>query len=329
MTMENQEPFSKLVDLFNAIDVHEKGIEIVYDYLIKNHTIEDPKSIYQVLGLSLKRLYKIFSVLKDLELVQVYSRPMKVILNDPMTAWEKIVSDKIKQIRLESDEKILNCEEQFKDMVESYNLVPEQPSLPPVEYFNLFGNKEPIDFITSELLGEPTKKIFVSKGLHVKINFIEHLYKLVSSPAYLKKNGYSSLNDVIDKWDKRFSNVSFCVLLSQEYIEETTQKISKIQITPKEIDFLSKQLKVRIDVRVCQNTIGNFIIKDERELLQYSIDPSNTLLGFFISRQKEIIDVFTNKFSEIYSQSIDFSQYYKETKKCTISHAEEIAFALF
>lgn len=327
--MENQDPFSKLVDLFDAIDIHEKGIEIVYDYLINNHTIEDPKSIYQTLGLSLKRIYKIFSVLKDLELVQVYSRPMKVILNDPVTSWEKIVSDKIKQIRIESNEKITNCEMHFKDMVESYNLIPEQPSLPPVEYINILGDREPIDLINNELLGGSIKKIYISKGIRVEVEFIEHLYNLLTSISYRKKSGYSDIDDIIDKWNKGFPSHSFNVLLSEEYLEDTIQKISKTRIDPSELELLAKKLTPQIEVRVSKNTIGNFIIKEDEELLQYSVDPSNKLLGMFVSRQKEIIDVFSNKFAEMYSQSIEISQYFKDKKKPTLSLLEKIAFALF
>ncbi|UYP48531.1 hypothetical protein NEF87_004816 [Candidatus Lokiarchaeum ossiferum] len=327
--MENQNPFSKLVDLFDAIDINEKGIEIVYDYLIKNHTIEDPKSIYQTLGLSLKRIYKIFSVLKDLELVQVYSRPMKVILNDPITSWEKIVSDKIKQIRIESNEKITNCEMQFKSMIDSYNLIPEQPSLPPVEYINILGDNEPIDFINNELLGGPEKNIFISKGLRVKIDFIEHLYSLLSSKAYRKKNGYANFGEILEKWNKDFPNHTFNVLLSEEYLEETILKIAQTKIDPSELKILTEKMNPNIEVRVSQNTIGNFIIKEDEELLQYSVDPSNTLLGAFISRQKEIIDVFSNKFSEMYSQSVEISQFFKDKKKPQLTLLEKIAYALF
>ncbi|MFX0180507.1 MAG: hypothetical protein ACFE78_09965, partial [Candidatus Hodarchaeota archaeon] len=66
-----------LSSLFDAIGVIEKGIEKIYHYLLKNVRIDNLKDVSSQFGLTLKRGYKICSVLNDLELVQIYDRPMK------------------------------------------------------------------------------------------------------------------------------------------------------------------------------------------------------------------------------------------------------------
>ncbi|MHA1522705.1 MAG: hypothetical protein ACTSRK_21275, partial [Promethearchaeota archaeon] len=79
-----------LHDLFEAIDIREKGIEKVYHFLLMNKTIDDPKSIVTTTNLGLKRIYKIFGVLKELGLVKIIDRPMKITINPPIPAWEMI-----------------------------------------------------------------------------------------------------------------------------------------------------------------------------------------------------------------------------------------------
>ena len=103
---KQQQSFSKLIDIFDAIDVHEKGIEQVYHYLLTHQIIEDIKKCSDDLDLPIKRVYKIFSVLKEIALIQVYDRPMKIILNPPLSAWETIISDRIQKMRDQLNEKV-------------------------------------------------------------------------------------------------------------------------------------------------------------------------------------------------------------------------------
>ena len=58
-----------------------------------------------------------------------------------------------------------------------------------------------------------------------------------------------------------------------------------------------------MDIKIHEGAVGNFIVKDNRELYQYSINPSNLLIGMFVSRQQEIIDIFKNKFDEKFEEA--------------------------
>lgn len=82
----NQRTVMDLDELFRLVDVREKGIAQVYEYLLHEHIIEDLQKVSDQLKLTLKRGYKVCSVLRELDLVLVYDRPMKVSLQDPIQA---------------------------------------------------------------------------------------------------------------------------------------------------------------------------------------------------------------------------------------------------
>lgn len=57
--------YLSLSQLFDSIGVIEKGIERIYHYLLINKRIDDLKDVCNQFSLSLKRGYKICSVLSD------------------------------------------------------------------------------------------------------------------------------------------------------------------------------------------------------------------------------------------------------------------------
>ena len=63
----------------------------------------DTKELQKDLDIgSFQRVYKILKVLKDLDLVQTYGRPMKSILNSPVKTWQKIKPKQLYPIHTES-----------------------------------------------------------------------------------------------------------------------------------------------------------------------------------------------------------------------------------
>ena len=76
--------FLSLSTLFDSIGIIEKGIEKIYHFLLQNSRIDNLKDVVAQYDLTLKRGYKICSVLSDLELVQIYDRPMKIHLATPV-----------------------------------------------------------------------------------------------------------------------------------------------------------------------------------------------------------------------------------------------------
>ncbi|MHA1799859.1 MAG: hypothetical protein ACTSVY_15535, partial [Candidatus Helarchaeota archaeon] len=115
-----------LSSLFDALGVIEKGIEKVYHYLLINKRIDNLKDVASQFDLSLKRCYKICSVLNDLELVHIYDRPMKIHLATPvLPIWQKLVNNRIEELTHEFQEKKKRAENALEDFLNKYHLSEE------------------------------------------------------------------------------------------------------------------------------------------------------------------------------------------------------------
>ena len=94
------EEYIHLSNLFSSLGIIEKGIEKIYHHLLEHKRIENLKEVCDKYNLSLKRGYKICSVLSDLELVQIYDRPMKINLTTPLVStWQKLTQRRILELK--------------------------------------------------------------------------------------------------------------------------------------------------------------------------------------------------------------------------------------
>ena len=133
--MEDTE-YLPLSQLFDSIGIIEKGIERIYHYLLLNKRIDNLKEVSNQLNLSLKRGYKICSVLSDLGLVQIYDRPMKIHIATPiMTLWQNIIHKRIEDLQNQFQEKRNKCESALEDFTKQYKME-EQAIQEPVEFIN-------------------------------------------------------------------------------------------------------------------------------------------------------------------------------------------------
>ena len=118
--MENGE-FLPLSYLFDSIGIIEKGIEKIYHYLLLNKRIDNLKEVCDQYGLTLKRGYKICSVLNDLELVQIYDRPMKIhLVGNTISVWQKIINRHIENLTNQLQAKKNKCEMAFDTFMKKY-----------------------------------------------------------------------------------------------------------------------------------------------------------------------------------------------------------------
>ena len=133
--MEDTE-FLPLSQLFDSIGIIEKGIERIYHYLLINKRIDDLKEVCDQFSLSLKRGYKICSVLSDLGLVQIYDRPMKIHIATPIiTLWQNLIHNRIEDLQNQFQEKRVKCESALDDFTKQYKM-DDQVVLEPVEFIN-------------------------------------------------------------------------------------------------------------------------------------------------------------------------------------------------
>ena len=305
--------FSSLIEIFSSIEVKEKGVEIVYDYLLKNQSINNPKELASNLDLSIKRIYKIFSLLKQLGLIQVYDRPMKITINEPISAWEKLLSEKISSIRSNCDLKIDKCEKSFVDMKTAYKITRDEHSLPPVEYINILDNDDAFEFIRSDIIGN-SKEISLTRGIKYEIRTFEKIFEMLKDPKNLKNEGYSNAIILVQTILNKMPPIKYRILVSREHAQEILQFIKKFPFISTKIEGFKISYENIWDIRIYDGSCGDFIILDSNDLIQFSIDPSKKLLGIFVSRNHEITDIFSKKFEEMYSQALKLEDFFKEIK---------------
>ena len=287
MSQEHQPKFSSLIDLFESISIVEKGIEQVYDFLLKQPIVEDLNVLVDALDLKPKRIYKINSVLKELGLIQIYYRPMKIQLLNPLDSWEKLIQTKINKIQEEASTKTKYCHESLEKMFSAYNLV-KTPQMP-------------VEFVS-----------FVTPDLDLESEFFTMISEAESWIAHgiFYKYDYNRTFDAIKKFSDEFNenitriikNNKFKVLVSDDYLKQIDNIYEKNKRFIPSLENLLDS-NINFDLRHTKAQFSNFVLKDQSILLQPSFDPSDNLIGCFISSPKEIVEVFSNKFDELFKQA--------------------------
>jgi len=170
--VENKEVLA-LSSLFDAIGIIEKGIEKIYHHLLKSKRIDNLNEVAAQYDLTLKRGYKICAVLNELELVQIYDRPMKIHLATPIIPlWQKIVNKRIEELtnlfqeQKDRDADPKNVEDinfiqkEANDLAEKHNFL---PLFSKVDIIKIIDRHDPgiitINAIISALQSHETVKI--------------------------------------------------------------------------------------------------------------------------------------------------------------------------
>src|SRR5271157_450205 len=282
-----------LDNLFQMIDVKKKGISLVYDYLLEHEIIEDLNVVQDALGLTLKRIYKICAELKELNLCQTIDRPMKISLLDPQIAWERAVNNKIQILRDELNEKIAATEKSLDEFFKTYNIQKVQRS--PVEFIRYDG----FEFALFALWGN--QSVQIANGIK---------YNNPGLKKVLEDYAEKRIPDhLIEHFKSAFPNLNIKVLLSAEALRDSIPDVEmyqqvEIQLAQEMLEFAPKN----VEVRVTQEPFSNFTIRDSEILLQPSFDPNNELLGSFASSQKEIVQIFQDKFATLFENAMPLEE---------------------
>jgi len=84
----------------------------------------------------------------------------------------------------------------------------------------------------------------------------------------------------------------------------------------------------KIEVRITHEDFSNFALRDDEMLIQPSFDPSNILLGSYISRQKDIVKIFKQKFDDLFEKSLLVNDYLRDHRifeKSELSNIDKLA----
>ena len=300
--MEESE-FLAISSLFDTIGVIEKGIERIYHYLLKNKRIDNLKEVSSNFGLTLKRGYKVCSMLNELELVQIYDRPMKIHLSTPvLPLWQKIVNNRIEELSHQFQEKKERAEFALEEFLKSYN-IREDSTQEFVEFINYDLNNFAETY--SAFLAEKSCQIALG------IRYDNDLISLVKQKGIegIPIDISSSIRDGILKIKENLKSLDMRIIFNAEIVKDL--------LLSKEFEILSKFVEQfdlifkNIDIHVTPDDFSNFMLTD-RELIQPSFDPSNKLIGSYLSRNSTIYKIFDDKFNELFENGIKIMQFLKE-----------------
>jgi hypothetical protein len=295
--------FLALSALFDAIGIIEKGIEKIYHYLLQHKRIDNLKEVSAQFDLTLKRGYKICAVLNDLGLVQIYDRPMKILAKSPaISIWQRIINERIEELSQLFQEKKEKAESALEEFINNYSFA-EEVTQEFVEFINydLFNFDETYISLMAE------RECKIALGIRYENEF----------SSVIKKHGVSTLpsniNEAIKsgmtKIKENLYNIDIRVIFSTELIKDMLLS-EEFKLVSDYLD--SYELKFKnIDVRVTNEDFSNFNLTDN-ELIQPSFDPTNKLIGAYISRNANIYQIFYEKFNELYDKGIPLNEFLKE-----------------
>jgi hypothetical protein len=307
--------YLSLSQLFDSIGVIEKGIERIYHYLLVNKRIDNLKEVCNQFNLSLKRGYKICSVLSDLELVQIYDRPMKIHLANPILGlWQNLVNKRIEDLQNEFDEKRDKCETSLEGFVKYFNLE-EQIAQEPVEFINY--DVRNFDDSYYSFLAEKECKIAIGIRYHNPLIGMIQEHGFSRLPEEIAENMKTGMTRIKDN----LKNINVQVIFHSEVVKDLVSSeefdLLTKYVEPMEMEF--KDLKIH----VTDENFSNFSLTDN-ELIQPSFDPTNILIGAYISRNRNIYQIFDTKFNEIFKSGITIEQFLQKNKNLKLDSITEV-----
>jgi len=300
-----------LSSLFDALGVIEKGIEKVYHYLLINKRIDNLKDVASQFDLSLKRCYKICSVLNDLELVHIYDRPMKIHLATPvLPIWQKLVNNRIEELTHEFQEKKKRAENALEDFLNKYHLSEEV-----IPEFVEFRNYDLKNFSEtySEFLAKKECKIAI--GIKYENDLIYLLKK--NSIEKLPKDIKDGIDEGILRFNENLKNLDIEVILNAELLRELLS-MNEFKVLSNYLNKFDLGFK-KFLVNVTYDDFSNFILTDN-ELIQPSFDPSKKLIGAYLSRNNNIYQIFYDKFKELFEKGIPINEFIKDQEDIKIKY---------
>ncbi len=312
--MEDTE-FLPLNQLFDAIGIIEKGIERIYHYLLLNKRIDNLKDVCDHFSLSLKRGYKVCSVLSELGLVQIFDRPMKIHLapTPVLNLWQNLIQKRIEDLRNEFNEKRDKCESAIAEFIRKYKLE-EQIVQEPVEFINY--SVKNFDESYHHFLAQSECKIAIG------IRYDNPLNKMIQEDRFknLPEEMKNAMSVGMNRIKENLKNVNVRVIFNSE--------VAKDLLISKEFNLFTNHVEPyniefnKIEIHVTDEAFSNFSLTDN-ELLQPSFDPTNILIGTYISRNKNIYQIFHDKFNEIFDKGIPINRFITEQPEINIESLSE------
>lgn len=311
--MEDTE-YLPLNQLFDSIGIIEKGIERMYHYLLLNKRIDNLKEVCDQFNLSLKRGYKICSVLSDLELVQIYDRPMKIHIANPiMTLWQNLIQKRIEDLKNQFNEKRDKCESAIEDFTRNYKL-DQQVVQEPVEFINYSVSN--FDESYHQFLAQSECKIAIGIRYDNPLISMIHEDRFQNIPDDMR----TSMRAGMSRIKENLRSISVQVIFNSEVAKDLLSS-NEFKLLTNHVESYNLEFK-KLEIHVTDEAFSNFSLTDN-ELIQPSFDPTNILIGAYISRNKNIYQIFYDKFNEIFEKGIPMNRFITEQKDIGIDSLSE------
>jgi len=302
----SEREFLALSSLFDTIGVIEKGIEKIYHYLLQHKRIDNLNDVSTQFDLTLKRGYKICAVLNDLGLVQIYDRPMKILAKSPPIAiWQRIINERIEELSQLFQGRKEKAESALEDFIQNYSFT-EQVTQEFVEFINYDLHNFDETYIS--FMAEKECKIALGIRYENELSSVMKKYGISNIPEDLS----DAMESGMTKIKENLFNVDIQAIFSTELIKELLIS-EEFELISNYLDSYGLKFK-NLDVRVTDEDFSNFNLTDS-ELIQPSFDPTNILIGAYVSRNANIYQIFYEKFNELYEKGIPLTQFLKEQKE--------------
>jgi len=305
--------------IFELIGKSEKSIEQIYDFLLRNKKIEDLRRVSNELGITLKRGYKVCAVLNELDLIQIFDRPMKINLLNPIVAWQKIINKKINELSEDLDKKINTLEESLNSFFKVYEL--KEPEVgEPIEFLN-FDTKN-LNWVYYPYFANSVSRIAI--GIAYENPFINELTK--GEFSIIEKELAEILAENLKVLAEHVRQIEIFIVLNSNVLEAFLNSIRYKNIV--DLINIKEFIPQKIEVRITHEDFSNFALRDDEMLIQPSFDPSNILLGSYISRQKDIVKIFKQKFDDLFENSLQVNDYLRDHRifeKSELSNIDKLA----
>jgi translation elongation factor EF-G len=234
---------------------------------------------------------------------------MKIHLsNPPDTIWQTIVNNRIDKLSLEFQEKKERAENALGQFIQQYKL--EAPTTQEfVEFINY--NLNNFDDAYYSFMAE--KQCKIALGIKYENDLIS-IFKKQGS-LNIPENIRSAIKTGMTKIKENVKMIDIKVIFNAELIKELLLS-NDYKLIAKYIESFDFNFK-SLDAHVTHDDFINFSLTDN-ELIQPSFDPTNKLIGSYISRNKNIYQIFHDKFNELYAKGISFSQFISEQDEIQI-----------
>lgn len=304
-----------LSQLFDSIGITEKGIERIYHYILLNKRIENLKEVCDQFDLSLKRGYKICSVLSDLGLIQIYDRPMKIHIATPIvTLWQNLIQKRIEDLKNQFQDKREKCETALDDFTKQYQM-DEQAVQEPVEFISYDISN--FDESYHHFLAQSECKIAI--GIRYENPLIEMIqkYGFNKIPQELTE----SMKIGMTRIKENLKDIEVKVIFHSDVIKALVNS-REFELLASHVGLYNLEFK-SIIIHVTDENFSNFSLTDS-ELIQPSFDPAFELIGLYISRNKSIFQIFNEKFDQIFNSGISIKKYISEDDEIIIDSLSDM-----